>query len=316
MTTPSNSNPHDSTGFRTAFDTVQDTLNNVKIAEIEKRMVQLANSFNGSPTNFNVEQTNSPKKVTTNGNSSKIAFASKSEIAATYMARSSAQSNSPPTTTTKTDQQQQSLPPNLRLNDDILSVHFNNVTSNVKKRHSLSDPADSLIKYLSANVSTTSSNVPSTPSIQVRDDSILTDTKISPVPPTIVAYENLLDLQSNLQRLEIEEEQKHDDDGEENRSDDQSIRIDTIVSDSESDIEHSDGQESAVSSPTTITTITTTNLNLKSLLKTPTTPKNLTRRVMFDPLALLLDAAVVGELQLVIKAAKDVRLVFYFHLEF
>ncbi len=54
------------TGYRTAFDTVQDTLNNVKIAEIEKRMVQLANSFNAtsssSPTNLN-EQSNSPKKV-------------------------------------------------------------------------------------------------------------------------------------------------------------------------------------------------------------------------------------------------------------
>lgn len=54
------------TGYRTAFDTVQDTLNNVKIAEIEKRMVQLANSFNttssASPTNLN-EQMNSPKKV-------------------------------------------------------------------------------------------------------------------------------------------------------------------------------------------------------------------------------------------------------------
>lgn len=54
------------TGYRTAFETVQDTLNNVKIAEIEKRMVQLANSFNttssSSPTNLN-EQSNSPKKV-------------------------------------------------------------------------------------------------------------------------------------------------------------------------------------------------------------------------------------------------------------
>ena len=54
------------TGYRTAFDTVQDTLNNVKIAEIEKRMVQLANSFNttssASPTNLS-EQMNSPKKV-------------------------------------------------------------------------------------------------------------------------------------------------------------------------------------------------------------------------------------------------------------
>jgi hypothetical protein len=56
------------TGYRTAFDTVQDTLNNVKIAEIEKRMVQLANSFNAtssSPTNLNdqINNSNSPKKV-------------------------------------------------------------------------------------------------------------------------------------------------------------------------------------------------------------------------------------------------------------
>ena len=54
------------TGYRTAFDSVQDTLNNVKIAEIEKRMVQLANSFNtassASPTNL-TDQSNSPKKV-------------------------------------------------------------------------------------------------------------------------------------------------------------------------------------------------------------------------------------------------------------
>lgn len=57
------------TGYRTAFDAVQDTLNNVKIAEIEKRMVQLANSFNAtsssSPTNLNeqMNNSNSPKKV-------------------------------------------------------------------------------------------------------------------------------------------------------------------------------------------------------------------------------------------------------------
>jgi hypothetical protein len=59
-----------STGYRTAFDTVQDTLNNVKIAEIEKRMVQLANSFNttsssSSPITLNDQSnnSNSPKKV-------------------------------------------------------------------------------------------------------------------------------------------------------------------------------------------------------------------------------------------------------------
>lgn len=264
-------------------------------------------------------------------NSSKIAFASKSEIAATYMARSLGQSNSPPSmnnkttndfndSSTRSDPQQQLLPPNLRLNDDILSVHFNNVTSTVKKRHSLSDPADSLIKYLSANAST--SNVPSSSStaIQVRDDSInqmLTDTKISPVSTT-VAYENLLDLQANLHRFDEEQQQQQQQQFSSLSSqstinaEEQHLLIESVASDSDSDGEHSDGGESAVSSPTMITptvttTSTTTNLNLKPLLKTPTTPKNLTRRVMFDPLALLLDAAVVGELPLVIKAAKEVR---------
>jgi hypothetical protein len=44
-----------SNDFRTALNTVQDTLNNINIAEIEKRMLQLANSFNSI--------NNSPKKV-------------------------------------------------------------------------------------------------------------------------------------------------------------------------------------------------------------------------------------------------------------
>jgi hypothetical protein len=195
--------------------------------------------------------------------------------------------------------EQQLLPPNLRLNDDILSVHFNNVTSTIKKRHSLSDPADSLIKYLSSNVSSNNNNLQSQP-IQVRDDSInqlLTDTKISPIP-TIVAYENLIDIQANLNKYD-EEQQQHQE---------QQIMIESMVSDTESEGEHSDGIESAISSPTSIaTTVPTSALNLKSLLKTPTTPKNLTRRVLFDPLALLLDAAVVGELELVMKAAKEVN---------
>ncbi|CAF3193942.1 unnamed protein product [Rotaria socialis] len=309
-------------GYRTAFDTVQDTLNNVKIAEIEKRMVQLANSFNAtsssSPTNINeqISSSNSPKKtngMSSSNSQSKIAFASKSEIAATYMARTSNQSISPSLlnrkatdiidSTTKTEQQL--LPPNLRLNDDILSVHFNNVTSTIKKRHSLSDPADSLIKYLSSNVSSNNNNNNNniqTQAIQVRDDSsnqLLTDTKISPVP-TVVAYENLIDIQTNLNN-KLDEEQQLD-------PDEHQIMIESMMSDTESEGEHSDGIESAISSPRTITTTaTTSSINLKSLLKTSTTPKNLTRRVMFDPLALLLDAAVVGELDLVIKAAKQVE---------
>ncbi|CAF4330878.1 unnamed protein product [Rotaria sp. Silwood2] len=308
------------TGYRTAFDTIQDTLNNVKIAEIEKRMVQLANSFNAtsssSPTNINEQINNSSSPKKTNGilssnQQSKIAFASKSEIAATYMARTSNQSISPSLLNKKaTDiidntskSEQQLLPPNLRLNDDILSVHFNNVTSTIKKRHSLSDPADSLIKYLSSNVSSnTNNNTIQSQAIQVRDDSsnqLLTDTKISPVP-TIVAYENLIDIQTNINK-KIDEEQQI-------QREEQQIMIESVVSDTESEYEHSDNIESAISSPTTITTtVTTSAMNLKSLLKTSTTPKNLTRRVMFDPLALLLDAAVVGELDLVRKAAKEVE---------
>lgn len=73
--------------------------------------------------------------------------------------------------------EQQLLPPNLRLNDNILSIHFRNVTS---------------------NVSTNNNNhhhLPAQP-IQIRDDStnqMLTDTKILPVPMSVVAYENLID---------------------------------------------------------------------------------------------------------------------------
>ncbi|CAF3456913.1 unnamed protein product [Rotaria sp. Silwood1] len=60
-----------STGFKTALDTVQDTLNNINIVEIEKRMVQLANSFNAINTSgssivsqYNqINNSNSSKKV-------------------------------------------------------------------------------------------------------------------------------------------------------------------------------------------------------------------------------------------------------------
>ena len=65
---------------------------------------------------------------------------------------------------------------------------------------------------------------------------------------------------------------------------------------------------SALSSVSTTTTSKSV-LNLKSLLKTPTTPKNTSRRVIFNPLALLLDAAAIGELDLLIKSAKQVRLI-------
>ena len=223
------------------------------------------------------------------------------------MARSSSNQPTSPSSSNKigndmtdstTRSEQQLLPPNLRLNDDILSVHFNNVTSTIKKRHSLSDPADSLIKYLSSSTDRDKNEIPSQ-AIQVRDDlsnQILTDAKMSPIP-SVVAYENLIDIQTDLK----------------NKSDvdqplEQQVIMESIVSDTESEAEHSDEIESAVSSPTSMTTTVTTLVpSLKSLLKTPTTPKNLTRRVMFDPLALLLDAAVVGELELVVKAAKEVK---------
>lgn len=242
------------------------------------------------------------------------------------MARSTNQSISPSSlnksgtemtdSTIKTDQQL--LPPNLRLNDDILSVHFNNVTSTIKKRHSLSDPADSLIKYLSSNISTTNNNnnmntnnLSSQP-IQVRDDSLnhlLTDTKISPIPSSHVAYENLIDIQTSLHNNNNSIQKYHEESQQQQQQhhQDQQIMIESMISDSESEGEHSDGNESPISSPTIIApAVILSGLNLKSLLKTPTTPKNLTRRVLFDPLALLLDAAVVGELDLVIKAAKEV----------
>lgn len=234
------------------------------------------------------------------------------------MARTSAQSISPPSLNkngtemlmdTSMKNEQQLLPPNLRLNDDILSVHFNNVTSNVKKRHSLSDPNDSLIKYLSSNVTTNHHHHHlQTQPIQVRDDStnsMLTDTKISPVPPPVVAYENLIDIQNSLNNNnQLMDEQFHC-----QQIPEQQIMIDSMGSDTESEGDHSDVNESPISSPISITTtVMTSTHNLKSLLKTPTTPKNLTRRVLFDPLALLLDAAAAGEFELLVKAAKDVCL--------
>ena len=200
----------------------------------------------------------------------------------------------------------------------FLSVHFNNVTSTIKKRHSLSDPNDSLIKYLSSNVTTNNNNHHhhlQTQPIQVRDDSsnqLLTDTKISPIPSTIVAYENLIDIQTSLNhnnKLDEVQQQHHHHHQQQQQSQEQQIMIESMVSDTESEGDHSEGDESPISSPTTITTtVGTPALNLKSLLKTSTTPKNLTRRVLFNPLALLLDAAVVGELELVMKAAKEVNL--------
>jgi hypothetical protein len=184
------------------------------------------------------------------------------------MARSltTATSNSHQLTTDQNDSSL--LPPNLRLNDDKLSVHFNNVTSNIKKRHSLSDSNDLLTKYLIPNVEQQP--------IQVRDES-LTNSSVSETKSTIVTSENLLDQEQ-----------------------DQTI-MESFISDTESEGSLSEDIESAISFPTSPV------INLKSLLKTSTTPKNTSRRVVFDPLALLLDAAVLGELELLIKSVKQVR---------
>ncbi|CAF0765090.1 unnamed protein product [Rotaria sordida] len=299
-----------SNGFKTVLDTVQNTLNNINIAEIEKRMVQLANSFNLINTNGSsfasqndqINNSNSPKK-TNDGSSSippaKIAFASKSEIAAAYMAGSLTTSTSSPLQSTNlpillnkstidmidslpSKTEEQLLPPNLRLNDDILSIHFNNITSNIKKRHSLSDASDSLIKYLSSNLEQQP--------IHVRDDSLI-NSSLSGTQSTIAAYENLFDLQTNINNDDSDVEQ-------------QQTIIESVSSDTQSEGSLSDDIESTISFSTNITT---SIINLKSLLKTSTTPKNTTRRVIFDPLALLLDAAIIGELELLIKSAKEVK---------
>ncbi|CAF4758755.1 unnamed protein product [Rotaria sp. Silwood1] len=303
-----------STGFKTALDTVQDTLNNINIVEIEKRMVQLANSFNAINTSgssivsqYNQINNSNSSKKTKDGSSSvslaKITFASKSEIAAAYMAGSSITLTSSPShatnlpivinksTTDMIDSQpskieEQLLPPNLRLNDDILSIHFNNITSNIKKRHSLSDANDSFIKHLSSNLEQQQQQQQP---IHVRDDSLI-NSSLSDTKSTISAYENLFDLHTNINN--------------DNSDGEQETIIESVISDTESEGSLSEDIESIISFPINITTSST---NYKSLLKTPTTPKNTTRRVIFDPLALLLDAAVIGELELLIKSAKEVK---------
>ncbi|CAF4879738.1 unnamed protein product [Rotaria sp. Silwood1] len=303
-----------STGFKTALDTVQDTLNNINIVEIEKRMVQLANSFNAINTSgssivsqYNQINNSNSSKKTNDGSSSvslaKITFASKSEIAAAYMAGSSITLTSSPShatnlpivinksTTDMIDSQpskieEQLLPPNLRLNDDILSIHFNNITSNIKKRHSLSDANDSFIKHLSSNLEQQQQQQQP---IHVRDDSLI-NSSLSDTKSTVSAYENLFDLHTNINN--------------DNSDGEQETIIESVISDTESEGSLSEDIESIISFPINITTSST---NYKSLLKTPTTPKNTTRRVIFDPLALLLDAAVIGELELLIKSAKEVK---------
>lgn len=56
-------------GQKTAFDSVQDTLNHINIAEIEKRMVQLAQSFNSLQHSNSFSSSlsvDSPRKVRNN----------------------------------------------------------------------------------------------------------------------------------------------------------------------------------------------------------------------------------------------------------
>ncbi|CAF0784878.1 unnamed protein product [Didymodactylos carnosus] len=374
-----------SAGYRCAYDTVHETLNNLKIAEIEKRMVQLANSFNtmnGNSTNtteqlsspvYRQQQLNNSTSSPTNNSPNKqqqkvcvlggklklrtcvcqpsthpkIAFASKSEIAATYMARSAPsvpsssfhlqspitndQSSTPSPTLQQppplpsalpvitssskdaaalldtSDSGSGALPLGLRLNDDILSVHFN-VTNTVKKRHSITETEQSpntytpysLIKYLVPSDQQHQNQ--SSSLIHVRDDSssttTLTDTKISPTTESSKqqrCYENLNEIQTNLHEDTVTITENNI-----------ALHENGSLSSSSSSVQSSP-PISASTSLTTLTTTTTAIQNLKSLLKTPQTPKNLSRRVMFDPLALLLDAAVVGELDLVMKAAKEVE---------
>jgi chromosome segregation ATPase len=49
--------------FQKGLNSVKDTLNNINIAEIEKRMVQLANSFNSINEHERISVTSSPTKV-------------------------------------------------------------------------------------------------------------------------------------------------------------------------------------------------------------------------------------------------------------
>ena len=143
----------------------------------------------------------------------------------------------------------------------------------LKKRHSLCDSNELLTKYLAPSIEQQP--------IQVRDES-LTNSLTSETKSTIVPCENLQD--------------------DENEQQDQTI-IESFISDTESEGGSlSEDIESAIS-----VSISPPTTNLKSLLKTPTTPKNTSRRVVFNPLALLLDAAVLGELELLIKCAKQVR---------
>ncbi|CAF1060552.1 unnamed protein product [Adineta ricciae] len=259
-----NSSQDQSNRFQTGLDHVQSTLNNINIAAIEKRMVQLANSFNLINTDDH-DQSNSETRAN-NSSKSPSPIPTSLPIVLNEVSVECEPSKS----------EEQLLPANLRLNDDILSVHFNNVTSNAKKRHSLSDPNDSLMKSLPSDVEQQP--------IHVRDAS----------SSTILDYENLSDFQGKSIPEKEEEEEEHKE---------RTIR-DSMTSDTESEGSLTDDVASTLSFPMIISTSETQR---KSLLRTAATPKNTSRRVIFDPLALLLDAAVVGELDLVMKSAKEVK---------
>lgn len=189
--------------------------------------------------------------------------------------------------------QGQLLPANLRLNDDILSIHFNNVTSNIKKRHSFSDSIDILTKYLPSNVE-----------FQQKQINVLDDLSIISSSSDTKTIESI---SSNLPDQDL-----YMNDGNSDGEEQQTI-IESFVSGTESEGSLSEGIESIVS---IAISIKPSNLNLKSLLKTSTTPKNTTRRVSFDPLALLLDAAAIGELELVMKLVNEVRFFICFSISF
>ena len=80
--------------------------------------------------------------------------------------------------------------------------------------------------------------------------------------------------------------------------------IDSLTSNTESEGSLTDDEQSIISFSTIIFN---SFPNLKSSLKKNNSSiKKYSRRVMFDPLILLLDAAIVGDLQLLMESAKQV----------
>ena len=91
------------------------------------------------------------------------------------------------------------------------------------------------------------------------------------------------------------------------RSEDQETKIDSFVSDSDSE----DSLLEDIPTNLSFSPIPSTS-HLKSLLKTSTTSKDPSKRVLFDPLILLFDAAVLGDYELLVQSAQQVRRLFFF----